>query len=190
MIGTLSGTIEEIICSSHIILCVGGVGYLVHLPGRVLSGCQSGGRVRLYIETYVGRDGVPQLYGFATREEQNCMRMLIKVSGVNYKTAMAILDVLTPDQVFSAIVNEDKAALKVGGVGEKLIGRIISELTPQIQKLELNRFSTAGRTDGEAVAALLSLGYERTAALGALQKVGTCGSTEDAVRRALLELSK
>ncbi|KAA8472250.1 Holliday junction branch migration protein RuvA [Anaplasma marginale] len=190
MIGTLSGTVEEVVCSNRIILCVGGVGYLVQLPGRVLSGCQHGDHVRLYIETYVGRDGVSQLYGFANREEQNCMRMLIKVSGVNYKTAMAILDVLTPDQVFSAIVNEDKAALKVGGVGEKLISRIISELTPQVQKFELNRFAATTRTDSEAVAALLSLGYERTAALGALQKVGVCDSTEDAVRRALLELSK
>ncbi|WP_447581873.1 Holliday junction branch migration protein RuvA [Anaplasma marginale] len=190
MIGTLSGTVEEVVCSNRIILCVGGVGYLVHIPGRVLSGCQSGDRVRLYIETYVGRDGVSQLYGFATREEQNCMRMLIKVSGVNYKTAMAILDVLTPEQVFSAIVNEDKAALKVGGVGEKLTSRIISELAPQVQKLEFNKFAATTRTDSEAVAALLSLGYERTAALGALQKVGVCDSTEDAVRRALLELSK
>ncbi|MCU7611708.1 Holliday junction branch migration protein RuvA [Anaplasma capra] len=190
MIGTLSGTIEEIVCGNRAILCTGGVGYLVHLPGRVLSNCKCGDQARFYIETYVGRDSVPQLYGFTNKEEQECMRMLIKVSGVNYKTAMSILDALTPNQIFSAIINGDKATLKVGGVGEKLISRIISELTPQVQKLELHKFASAARTDGEAIAALLSLGYERTVALRALQKVGACDSTEDAVCRALAELSK
>ncbi|MGN7661460.1 MAG: Holliday junction branch migration protein RuvA [Anaplasma sp.] len=190
MIGMLSGVIEEIICSNQIILNVGGVGYLVYLPSRVLHHCRTRDPMRLYIETYVGRDNVAQLYGFADKEEQSCMKMLIKVSGVNYKTALALLDNMTPDRIFASIVSGDRAALKVGGVGEKLISRIITELAPQIQKWDLLRPIDAMTLDDEAIAALLSLGYDRTAALSALRRVGTCDSSADAVRMALRELSK
>ncbi|KJV99477.1 Holliday junction ATP-dependent DNA helicase RuvA [Anaplasma phagocytophilum] len=140
----------------------------------------------------MNRDNVPQLYGFTDTEEQNCLKMLIKVSGINYRTALAILDRLTPDQLFSAIVNEDKAALKVGGVGAKLINRIFTELTPLVQKLEFNIMDKRGPSveDSDALSALLSLGYEKTRVLNALEKVGVSHNLSDTVRFALKELSK
>ncbi|KDB57550.1 Holliday junction branch migration protein RuvA [Anaplasma phagocytophilum] len=191
MIGTLSGIIEEVQDTS-IILAVGGVGYIVHVSYRTLINCKRGDSIKLYIETYVNRDNVPQLYGFTDTEEQNCLKMLIKVSGINYRTALAILDRLTPDQLFSAIVNEDKAALKVGGVGTKLINRIFTELTPLVQKLEFNIMDKRGPSvdDSDALSALLSLGYEKTRVLNALEKVGVSHNLSDTVRFALKELSK
>ncbi|MDB1135145.1 Holliday junction branch migration protein RuvA [Candidatus Anaplasma sp. TIGMIC] len=192
MIGTLSGIVEEIL-DNGIILSVGGVGYIVHISYRTLLRCKRGDMKKLYIETYVNRENVPQLYGFDNTAEQQCLRMLIKVSGINYKTALSILDRLTPDQLFSAIVNEDKAALKVGGIGDKLTNRIFTELTPIIQKLEFNP-TLAKRSphaeENDAISALLGLGYEKTRILDALGKVGTTHSLSDTVRYALKELTK
>ncbi|GFY65507.1 Holliday junction ATP-dependent DNA helicase RuvB [Trichonephila inaurata madagascariensis] len=160
MIGNLSGIVDEV-RSDHIILNVNDVGYMVYLSAKTLSACSIGSRVKLLIETYANnRENVAQLYGFISKEEQQCLRLLVKVSGVSYKTAMSILSKLTPEQLFLAIMNEDKVALKMSGLGLKLINRIITELSGKVSKLEINN-NNFHPINEDALSALINLGPEQ-----------------------------
>ena len=191
MIGSLTGTIGEMLENNQILLEVGGIGYVVRIPFRVLQNCKRNDQVRLYIETYVTRENVAQLYGFQSQEELTCMRLLVKVNGINYKTAALILDKLTAPQVYTAIVDGDKQALKVGGVGEKLISRIVAELAPQVQKLKFDIVKSKAPEEAcDAMSALISLGYDKMRVLSALKKVGTSHPTSETLRLALKELSQ
>lgn len=191
MIGSLTGTIGEMLENNQILLEVGGVGYVVRIPYRILQNCKRNDQIRLYIETYVTRENVAQLYGFQSQEEQTCMRLLVKVNGINYKTASLILDKLTAPQVYTAIVDGDKRALKVGGVGEKLISRIVAELAPQVQKLKFDVVKSKSPEEVcDAMSALISLGYDKMRVLSALKKVGTSHPTSETLRLALKELSQ
>lgn len=193
MIGSLSGIIDEV-NGDHIILNVNDVGYIVYLSSKTLGLCSIRDKIKLFIETYANsRENIPQLYGFANKEEQKCLRLLVKVSGVSYKTAMSILSKLTPDQLFLAIVNEDKMALKISGLGPKLITRIMTELQSKVIKMGINHNSTYPTPIKEdAVSALINLGYEKMKAYDTIKKVQSESpglETSDIVRMALKELS-
>lgn len=191
MIGNLSGIVDEV-RSDHIILNVNDVGYMVYLSAKTLSACAIGSRIKLLIETYANnRENVAQLYGFISKEEQQCLRLLVKVSGVSYKTAMSILSKLTPEQLFLAIMNEDKVALKMSGLGLKLINRIITELSGKVSKLEINN-NNFNPINEDALSALINLGYEKMKAYDTIKKIQDESSnldTKDIIRMALKELS-
>ncbi|BET32130.1 MULTISPECIES: Holliday junction branch migration protein RuvA [Wolbachia] len=190
MIGNLSGIVDEV-RSDHIILNVNDVGYMVYLSAKTLSACAIGSRIKLLIETYANnRENVAQLYGFISKEEQQCLRLLVKVSGVSYKTAMSILSKLTPEQLFLAIMNEDKVALKMSGLGLKLINRIITELSGKVSKLEINN-NNFNPINEDALSALINLGYEKMKAYDTIKKIQDESSnldTKDIIRMALKEL--
>ncbi|WGJ62135.1 Holliday junction branch migration protein RuvA [Wolbachia endosymbiont of Frankliniella intonsa] len=187
MIGNLRGIVDEV-CSDHIILNVNDVGYIVYLSAKTLSACSIGSRVKLLIDTYANsRENVTQLYGFISKEEQKCLRLLVKVSGVSYKTAMSILSKLTPEQLFLAVINENKLALKVSGLGLKLINRIITELNGKVSKLETNNNHFHSISE-DALSALINLGYERTKAYDTIKKIEDESpnlDTKDIIRMAL-----
>lgn len=188
MIGSLSGIVDEV-HSDHITLNVNDVGYIVYLSAKALGLCSVGSRVKLLIETYSNsRENIPQLYGFMNKEEQKCLRLLVKVSGVSYKTAMSILSKLTPEQFFSAVASEDKVLLKISGLGPKLINRIITELHSKVSKLEVNNHPI----QEDAVSALINLGYEKMKAYDTIKKIQDESpnlETKDMVRMALKDLS-
>ena len=191
MIGNLSGTIDEI-NSDHVILSVNDVGYIVYLSAKTLSTCSTGKKIKLLVETYSnGRENIAQLYGFINKEEQSCLRLLVKVNGVSYKTAMSILGKLTPEQLFSAIINEDKMSLKMSGLGPKLINRIITELHGKVSKLEINNNNYYPIKE-DAISALINLGYEKVKAYDTIKKIQDESpnlETKDIIRMALKELS-
>ncbi|MGL9717839.1 MAG: Holliday junction branch migration protein RuvA [Wolbachia sp.] len=188
MIGNLNGTVDEI-HSDHIILNVNDVGYIVYLSAKALNVCSAGSKIKLLIETYAkNRENITQLYGFINKEEQSCLRLLVKVSGVSYKTAMSILSKLTPEQLFLAIVNEDKVALKMSGLGLKLINRIITELSGKVSKLEVNN-SNFNPINEDALSALINLGYDKMKAYDIIKKYRPNLDTKEIIRAALKELS-
>ncbi|BAP00410.1 Holliday junction branch migration protein RuvA [Wolbachia endosymbiont of Cimex lectularius] len=191
MIGNLSGIVDEV-HSDHIILNVNDVGYIVYLSAKALNACSTGSKIKLLIETYANnRENITQLYGFISREEQQCLRLLVKVSGVSYKTAMSILSKLTPEQLFLAIMNEDKVTLKISGLGLKLINRIITELSGKVSKLEINN-SNFHPIKEDAVSALINLGYEKMRAYDTIKKIQDESpnlDTKEIIRMALKELS-
>ncbi|WP_253302810.1 Holliday junction branch migration protein RuvA [Wolbachia endosymbiont of Psylliodes chrysocephala] len=190
MIGNLSGIVDEV-RSDHIILNVNDVGYMVYLSAKTLNACSIGSRVKLFIETYANnRENVAQLYGFISKEEQQCLSLLVKVSGVSYKTAMSILSKLTPEQLFLAIMNEDKVTLKMSGLGLKLINRIITELSGKVSKLEINN-NNFNPINEDALSALINLGYEKMKAYDTIKKIQDESSnldTKDIIRMALKTL--
>ncbi|QIT36324.1 Holliday junction branch migration protein RuvA [Wolbachia endosymbiont of Brugia pahangi] len=188
MIGNLSGTVDEVY-GDHIILNVNDVGYIIYLSAKALNVCYIGSKIKLLIETCANnRENTTQLYGFINKEEQSCLRLLVKVSGVSYKTAMSILSKLTPEQLFLAIMNEDKIALKISGLGPKLINRIITELSGKVSKLEINN-NNFYPINEDAVSALINLGYEKTKVYDTIKKYKPNLDTKDIIRTALKELS-
>ena len=182
----------------------GGVGYrcstttstLAKLPGR-------GREVTLLTYLYL-REDVLELFGFYTEEELRCFRLLIGVSGVGPKVALAILSALTPQKLMLAIAAGDAKAVKVPGVGPKISQRIILELRDKFSAEDLaGGISAGGGSDfsflagsdapsaqGEAVAALVSLGYSQTEAASAIAKLDPELPVDELIKGALKRLSR
>ncbi len=170
MIARLKGTVAAVELDTAI-LDVGGVGYLVACPSRVLAKLQTGQPATLWVETVVREDAI-LLYGFLTQEDKAWFRRLTTVQGVGAKVALAILSVLAPDALARAIAAQDKAALgRASGVGPKLAARILSELKDKAVGLAAGPAfapAAAAAPEGEdpraavareATSALVNLGY-------------------------------
>ncbi|MBS0236238.1 MAG: Holliday junction branch migration protein RuvA [Proteobacteria bacterium] len=127
MIGHLRGEILHV-AADHLIIDVGGVGYLVHPTGSVLHHTAAGQTASLWIEMDVKQDQI-SLFGFANLEEKRWFKTLQIVQGVGAKLAIAILSLLAPEALTTAIVSGDKNMLQmVPGVGSKLATRLVTEL--------------------------------------------------------------
>lgn len=128
MIAKLTGRLDSL-GEDWAVIDVGGVGYLVYCPARVLGRLPApGGMVSLVIETHVREDHI-HLYGFLTLLEREWFRVLSTVQGVGTKAALALLSVLSPEALTRAILADDRAALtRAAGVGPKLAGRLLAEL--------------------------------------------------------------
>lgn len=160
--------------------------------------------VRLYTYMAVREDGV-ELFGFATDSELEAFKMLITVSGIGPKAAVAILSVFTPDKLAIAIMNEDtKAIAKANGIGAKTAARVILELKDKVSKVYGDNISTSeasssARTSvpagssklSDAQSALLVLGYTKSEIVAALRGVDISNKeTDDIIRLALKNLSR
>jgi len=128
MIGMLTGTVL-VIGSDEAILDVNGVGYLVKCGSRTLGTLSVGALATLHIETHV-REQAITLFGFADEEERAWFVRLQTVQKVGPKAALAILDMLRPDEILSAASLEDKSAFgRAKGVGPSLAARIVADLS-------------------------------------------------------------
>ena len=127
----LNGTVAEIAAGLAVIDC-GGVGYACATTNYTLSQLKKGERARLYTYLHV-REDIFELYGFASQQELNSFKMLIGVSGVGPKAALAILSATTPQNLALSIVTEDEKALTAAqGIGKKIAQRIILELKDKL----------------------------------------------------------
>lgn len=163
----LNGIVAETGASLAVIDC-GGVGYACATTNYTLAQLKKGEKAKLYTYLHV-REEIFELYGFASQGELNSFKMLIGVSGVGPKAALAILSSTTPDQLALAIVTGDEKALTAApGIGKKIAQRIILELKDKLSKDPGSLASSGGtgapvpvRNDksGEAAAALAVLGY-------------------------------
>lgn len=128
MIGKLSGRIDYR-GSDHLLIDVGGVGYLVYVSERTLAGLPGPGEaVSLYTDLLV-REDLLQLFGFPTLVEKEWHRLLMGVQGIGAKASMAILGALGPEGVAQAIALGDWNAVKAApGVGPKIAQRVVNEL--------------------------------------------------------------
>lgn len=178
MIGKLTGVVDSQNADS-LILDVSGVGYVVQCSPRTLSRLPAAGeRVSLAIETQMREDAI-RLFGFSSDTERDWFRLLQGVQGVGSKVALAILGVLPPDELTTAIGRADKTAVaRAPGVGPKLAARIVAELKDKAPALG----SSLGDADAgaahpalpqnarDAISALLNLGYGRPQATGAIEQ--------------------
>lgn len=174
----LDGTLAERDSGLAVIDC-GGVGYslTVSLTTSDALSSKIGARVKLYTYLQVREDGV-ELFGFRDKDELDCFKLLIGVSGVGPKAAMAVLSVFTTDRFRLAVCTEDtKALAKAPNVGTKTAARIVLELKDKIAGMTLRVAqpgtsstpapATSGKL-GDAIEALMTLGYDRASAMSAL----------------------
>ena len=196
MIARLSGILAEIAADTAVI-DVGGVGYQVHCSGRTLDGLGPiGGAVLILTELQV-REDAWTLFGFGSAIERDSFRALTSVQGVGGRLALAILSVLSPDELARAVSQGDKAMIgRASGVGPKLAARIANELQGKLGVAGLGGAAPAPRAGAaaDALSALANLGFkpaDATAAVNAAQdELGEEASLDALVRLALRKAAK
>ena len=164
-----------------------GVAYLMNTTLLSLQSIGEVGReATMYTYLHV-REDVMELYGFAGADEKDMFMLLISVSGVGPKAALAILSVLSPDKfAVSVITNDVKSITKAAGVGPKLAQRIILELGLDGNDDAAAEFNSDSKN--EAVSALVSLGYGINDAKAMVKNVDAGLGVEDIIKKALLGL--
>ncbi len=161
---------------------------------------EKGSTATLYTYLNVREDAL-DLFGFADEQELECFKLLIGVSGVGPKAALAILSELTPDKLALCLATGDsKAITRAPGVGPKLAQRVVLELKDKLAKgLELSAvtpeieaagIAAAEGSAAEAVSALTMLGYSQSEAAAAVAKLDAALSVEDMIRQALKTLAR
>lgn len=161
---------------------------------------EKGNTATLYTYLNVREDAL-DLFGFADEQELECFKLLIGVSGVGPKAALAILSELTPDKLALCLATGDsKAITRAQGVGPKLAQRVVLELKDKLAKgLELSAvtpeieaagIAAAEGSAAEAVSALTMLGYSQSEAAAAVAKLDAALSVEDMIRQALKTLAR
>jgi len=188
MISYLKGTIK-IKERDFVIVIVGDIGYKVFALERDLAGLNAGDVAEFFTYHYVREDDM-RLYGFTSREDQKMFELLFSVTGIGPKSAMGILNMATVGSIKSAIAKSDTSLLtKVSGVGKKTAERVILELSSKVKDFGEITKETEGMSD--AMEALMSLGYSRAQAFGALEEVPKdIADPAEKVRLALKSLGK
>lgn len=198
MIYSITGLLRQV-APTYCVIEACGVGYqcsastytLSSLPGR-------GQEVTLLTHLWVKEDGM-ELFGFSTEQEKHCFRLLIGVSGVGPRVALAILSDAAPDRLMLSIAAGDaKALTRAQGVGAKLAQRIIMELRDKVTDEDIG--SSFGEEQGtiaalgesakntaksEAISALVALGYGQTDAAAVIAPMEESLAVDELIRRAL-----
>ena len=201
MVYYLDGMVAEILPNLAVIDC-GGVGYACKTTNNTLAHLKKGQRGKLYTYLNVGED-VFDLYGFATQSELNTFKLLIGVSGVGPKAALAILSTGTPDALAMAIITGDEKTLTAApGIGKKIAQRVILELKDKLAG-EDAMGASSGRGGAaiaaavphskrsEAQAALAVLGYGSAEIAAVLKDIDMDAlPLEDIIRQALKKMMK
>ncbi|MBO5076748.1 MAG: Holliday junction branch migration protein RuvA [Clostridia bacterium] len=193
----ISGTLEQT-GPDYCVVDVAGIGFKLNTSARVAAMAgHKGDHVKLYTFLNVKEDEL-SLFGFGSKEELAAFEMLITVSGVGPKVAQAVLNTLSPSEFCLAVATGDyKAISRSKGVGPKLAQRVVLELKDKVAK-DLGAEKApdiaveavpAGYIGGDAVAALMVLGYSSKEASDAVRRVFKEGMTlEETVRLALRQV--
>jgi Holliday junction DNA helicase RuvA len=195
MIGQLKGILSGK-HPPHLLLDVNGVGYEIEAPMSTFYVLpEPGETVQLLIHTHVREDAL-QLFGFASTEERELFRTLIKVSGVGAKLALTILSGIEVSAFVQCVQAEDSTGLtRLPGVGKKTAERLIVEMKDRLSQPSgmmvsegpTGRMQSAGPIE-EAVTALIALGYkapEASRMVRSIPDVDNAGNTEEIIRQAL-----
>lgn len=192
MLYSLNGKLIDSNPSTAAVEC-GGVGYLCRVTMNTLQKLPNiGENVFLYTHLNISQDSV-SLFGFATQEELLMFKMLTSVNGAGPKAAISLLSDFTPDQLALCLAtNDHKTLTRSAGIGPKLAQRICLELKDKVSggKSESVSFDAPkavniGGNSGEAIAALVALGYAQSEAAGAVAKLDPTLPTEALVKEAL-----
>jgi len=205
MIGKLKGLVDSF-GDDWVLIDCGGVCYEVHCSTRTLQSLPRVGEAAVvFIETIL-REDLIRLFGFASESEKSWFLLLTTVQGVGARVALAILSVLSPSELSSAIALQDKAMIgRANGVGPKLAVRLVTELKGKVPAMGGIDAGTLGLQTAlgegvarsnvtDAVSALTNLGYSSAQASAALARVvakeGDDAATEKLIRLGLRELSQ
>ena len=185
-----------------VVIEAGGIGYNIYTTAQTFRYLPAiGEEVKVYTYLHIREDAM-MLYGFLTKDDLRVFKLLIGVSGIGPKGALAILSVMTTDDLRFAVLGDDaKAIAKAPGVGAKTAQRLILELKDKLSledAFEQKSMHVAEQNDNrnqgaknEAVQALVALGYSSSEALKAVNGVEITESTEveDILKAALRNMS-
>lgn len=185
--------------TSFVAVEAGGVAFMCFTSSKTAGKCSViGETVTLYTYLNVREDAL-ELFGFYEKEELDCFKMLLGVSGVGAKMALSLLSEYSPDRIILSIAAGDhKTLTKAAGIGNKLAQRITLELKDKIGTLSVNNAESISAvtavsqnsSTSEAVDALTMLGYSQSEALVAVSGIDPSLSVEDIIKQALKLLSK
>ena len=191
MIGRITGTLIEkhppqVVVDAH------GVGYEIDVPMSTFYHLPAiGERVVLHTHLVV-REDAQLLYGFGSEAERATFRLLIKITGVGAKMALAVLSGMNANELAQAVVLQETARLtRIPGIGKKTAERLLLELKGKLVDALPGAAGLSGVVDsGDVLNALLALGYNEREAAHAVRQLPAGASVEDGIRQALKLLSK
>ena len=196
MIASVEGRVGAVAFDS-LVVEVGGIGYRVFAAPAILSTAQPGSMIKLHTFHLV-REDQQSLFGFRTTEDLGFFTLLLTVTGVGPKVALAIVGSRPTPDLQLAIMAQDQAVLvSIPGIGKKLADRIIFELKEKVAAAGIAASAVpgvagVGAAESEVVAALQALGYSlaeaREASRIALSDATIGGTLEDRVKAALRSL--
>lgn len=187
MIASVRGQVQTISADSAVI-DLSGLGMLVNCSPSTLSSLHIGAEAFLYT-AFVVRDTGFTLYGFRTEDERNVFEILTAVSGIGPRTGLAVLSVLSPDELRAAVAHEDEPTLtKVPGIGKKSAQRMVLELGTKLEPPPVTGVTpTAAAGGAELIAALINMGWQEREATDAIRAASR--ELPDAAAPVLLRLA-
>ena len=201
MIYSVNGKLIAKEPSMAVVEC-GGVGYACRTTFTTLSCLGSVGETAFLYTMLSVREDAAELFGFASKQELQCFQLLVSVSGVGPKAALGILSDLTPDQFLMTVASGDSKALtRTKGIGAKSAQRIVMELKDKIagesigllsgtEAASVASVSQFGGNVGEAIEALVTLGYTQSEVAPIVAKLDASLSASELIRQALQEFGK
>ena len=192
MISYLKGKIKNK-GNGFAIIEINNIGYKVFVASLLYADLTIGQEFEFYIHQQVREDAL-NLYGFRRMEELELFELLIDISGIGPKSALAIMSIATVSDIKESIVRGDPALLtKVSGIGKKTADRVVLELREKISKLSLtdDKLNRGNLGSSDEIDALMALGYSLSQARDALN--GVDAKTKDSgerIRQALKKMGK
>ena len=186
MIASLRGRVAST-RPGALVLDVGGVGYLVAATASAVrrAGDADGGEITIHTHLHVREDTL-QLYGFASTAERSLFELLLGVSGVGPKAALAIVSGFAPDQIRRAVATSDHALFtSIPGIGRRTAERVVVDLKDKVGAMEIAAVPAGGDEHAAARDALVGLGMSVAEAEAALREVDEDAPIEERVRLAL-----
>lgn len=198
MIYSLRGKLIHKEQSLAVIEC-SGVGYACRTTYNTLAKLGSTGTDAFLLTYLYVREDAVELFGFADENELNCFKLLLSVSGVGPKAALAILSDTTPEQfAMNVATGDSKSLTKTKGIGPKVAQRIVLELKDKLSKEQISAdvYQTdfapvlSGSNTSEAISALVVLGYSQSEAVSVISKFDKELPVEELIRLSLKEIGK
>ena len=185
--------------SNYVVIDVGGIGYKIFMATKAIETLGEIGKiVKVHTHYYVREDNI-SLYGFNTNEELRMFELLLQVSGIGAKSAIAMLSEISPSSFALAVISDDISQLvKIPGIGKKTAARIVLELKDKLKteeaitKTEEVKLSITNEEEtSEAIAALQVLGYTKREIEKALENVDTKNlQLEEIIKQGLKNLAR
>jgi Holliday junction DNA helicase RuvA len=181
MIGRLTGRLAAK-TPDHVLLDVGGVGYLVHIPLSTFYELpEAEGPASLWVHTHVREDALA-LYGFLTERERTLFLLLLGVTGIGPRVALTVLSGIPPAELIDALRSQDvRRLVAIPGVGKKTAERMVLELAEKVASLagEAPAKAPAAVAADDVVSALVNLGYRKAEAERAVDAAARAGGSRE-----------
>ena len=198
MFAYIKGSLEQK-SNNYVVIDVGGIGYKIFMATKAIEALgEIGEIVKVHTHYYVREDNI-SLYGFNTNEVLRMFELLLQVSGIGAKSAIAMLSEISPSSFALAVISDDISQLvKIPGIGKKTAARIVLELKDKLKteeaitKAEEVKLSITNEEEtSEAIAALQVLGYTKREIEKALENVDTKNlQLEEIIKQGLKNLAR